>query len=256
VKTTIVIPAHNEGERITGTLEKYLEFFRNKENLDVDFLIVLNGCKDNTLEVVKRFSKYKELSYIEFEQKGKGFAVVQGFKEALKRGSDLIGFVDADMSTLPKDYCDLIENIGNYDGIIASRWEKNSKIIGRSRLRTITSKGFNILARAILLIPYKDTQCGAKVFKKEAISQVINEIGNSEWGFDIELLYRMRKHKFRIKEFATVWEEKKGSKLKLLKTPVRMFSGIMRLRLMNSPFKFIVRAYDLLPEKIKIHHNQ
>jgi len=258
-KTSIIIPAHNEEKRIAKTLEEYYNFFielKKQKKSDFEILVVLNACKDNTEKVVKNFSKkYKEILYLNFKRGGKGFAIVEGFKNSLKEKNDFIGFVDADMATPPKAFYDLMLNIKDIDGIIASRWKKDSVIkTKQTLLRIITSRGFNFLTRSILFLNYSDTQCGAKLFRKEALKKIINEIGTTKWAFDIDLLYRLKRKGCNVKEIPTTWDDQKGSKLNLIKVPFQMFSSIIRLRLFFSPFRFIVKFYDKLPEKIKIHN--
>ena len=159
------------------------------------------------------------------------------------------------MATPPEAFYDLIKNIGNFDGILASRWMKESVIkTKQTLLRIITSRGFNFLVKGILLIPYSDTQCGAKLFKKKAIESVINDLGTTKWAFDIDLIYKLRRKNFRIREIPTIWEDKRGSKLNVIKVPFQMFSSIVRLRLIYSPFNFVVRFYNKLPEKVRIHN--
>jgi dolichyl-phosphate beta-glucosyltransferase len=105
-KLSIVIPARNEEVRIPRTLKEYAEFFKDKKTKkeieDFEILVIINKSSDRTEEVVKEFSKkYKEVKYFLFEQQGKGFAITEGFKKALQGDSNLIGFIDADMSTPP-----------------------------------------------------------------------------------------------------------------------------------------------------------
>lgn len=251
-KISIIIPAYNEEKRIGIMLEEYCKFFMKHRDLNFEFLVVLNGCKDNTIGVVKTAKKKcRHIRIMDFERAGKGFAVVEGFKEALKRKKSLIGFVDADLATRPEEFYKLIENIGDFDGIIASRGLKESTV-KTSFKRKITNKGFNFLVRAFLLLPYKDTQCGAKLFRAEALQKIVNYLEETQWAFDIDLLYKLRKNRFRIKEIPTVWEDKAGSTLSLMSVPFQMFSSVIRLRLIYSPFKFIVQTYDKIPEKFKI----
>ncbi len=245
MKVSIIIPAYNEERRIGKTLEEYGKFFSEElknKGIDYELLVILNGCKDKTIEVVKKFSmKFKEIRYLNFEQAGKGFAIIEGFKEALKKDFDLIGFVDADMATPPEAFYDLIKNINGYDGIIASRAKKGAKA-RMTFLRKITHRGFNFVTRALFLIPYSDTQCGGKIFKKEVIKTILDELSLTEWAFDVNLLYSCRKHNFKIKESPTIWEEKEGSGITdILRTSIQMFLGLIRLRLLNSFFEPILR---------------
>jgi glycosyltransferase involved in cell wall biosynthesis len=254
MKLCIIIPAYNEENRIGATLEKYGTYFDSKINDDFDYemLIVINNTTDNTEDVIKKYQKrFKKIKYIRFVRGGKGFAVTEGFKYALKNEFDLIGFVDADMATRPEEYYRLFENIGKYDGIIASRW-KPGAVHNYSLKRKIFSKGFNFAIRSLVFLPHKDTQCGAKIFTSKAIGSIVDHIAMTEWAFDINILYLMKKNKFCIKEIATAWEDKDGSKINILRDTIKMFSAVLRLRLINSPFRIIVRAYDKLPDKIRV----
>ena len=259
-KLSIIMPAYNEEKRIGITLDKYGGFFqkakKDKKISDFEIIVVLNACKDNTIGIVKKFKKkYREIRFLNFKQGGKGFAVTEGFIDALKRDNNLIGFVDADMATPPEAFYDLVRNIGKYDGVIASRWGKNSIIRSKQPIiRIITSRCFNFIVRSILLLNLPDTQCGAKLFKKKGLEGFIENIKFAEWAFDVEFLYRLKKRGLKIKAVPTIWEDKKGSKVNLLKVPFQMFASVMRLRLIYSPFGFIVRLYDKLPEKIKIQN--
>ena len=250
---SIIIPAYNEEKRIGATLEAYGGFFIDKffkETLHCEILVIINNSTDKTLEIVKEYmKKYKNIGYLNLKPGGKGFALIEGFKIA--RG-DYIGFVDADMSTYPEHFYDLYKNIGSYDGIIASRWLENS-ITKRTFGKYIRSKGFNYLVRTLFLFPYKDTQCGAKIFKKENLMKIIPEMMSMKWAFDVNLLYLMKKNEYLVKEHPTLWVDKAGSKLSP-KVPIQMAAGVIRLRLVYSPFNFLVRFYDLIPGKVKLHH--
>jgi len=255
-KVAIVVPANNEENRMGKMLENYLFYFKNlKKNnlLNFEVIVVLNACKDNTFSVVKGY-KTDELKILNFERGGKGFAIVEGFKEALKGNSELIGFVDADMSTPPNAFYGLIKHIGNADGILANRWDKRSDIRPKQNLtRRILSRGYNRIVRILFLFNYRDTQCGAKLFKRELIEKIYPEIGSSEWGFDVELLFYAKKEKAKIKSIPTRWHDEIGSAINIKRTPITMFLSAIRLRLIHSPFRFMVRAYKILPEKWQFH---
>ncbi len=254
-RISIVIPAHNEEKRISRTLENYLFYFRelrDKNFLDFEIIVVLNNCNDRTFDVVQRY-KCNELKILDFKTGGKGFAVIEGFKEALKGSSAFLGFVDADMATPPNAFYGLIRNLGNYDGIIANRWDERSKITNYGLLRKITSRGYNSIIRAMFFLPFKDTQCGAKVFRRKIIQDNIHKIISSQWNFDIALLFCLRKESnARIKTIPTEWSDVVGSKINIRKAPINMFLSAVRLRMIHSPFRNFVRIYHNLPEKWKI----
>src|SRR3989344_315709 len=259
MEISIVIPAYNEAERIGKTLEAYAQFFKSKVKSKVlkrfEVLVVLNGCSDNTLEIVKKIhKKHKEVIFLDFKQGGKGFAILEGFKDAFTRKYSHIGFVDADLATSPEAFYELLMNMEGYDGIMGSRWLKESKVMTRQPLlRLIMSRGFNTIVRTLLVFPYKDTQCGAKIFTLKSLQKVVPKIHHTQWAFDIELLYHLRKQGFQVREFPTTWEDRKGSKLNVTNVPMQMFLAVVRIRIIHSPFKTIVTWYDTLPKKLKIH---
>jgi glycosyltransferase involved in cell wall biosynthesis len=251
VELSIIIPAYNEEKRIEDTIVSYLSHFKG---YDCEILIVPNGCKDKTEEIVKNISKKsKKVKYkIIRNAVGKGEALKEGFRIA---EGNLIGFVDADMSTKPKDFEDLIRNIKDNDCIIASRYIKGSVVNPKQKLtRIIASRVFNSLTRFLFGLKIHDTQCGAKLFKKHAIKKILPKLDITRWAFDVDLLYQIKKHNFKIKEYPTVWKDSMGSTLKIHKAVPEMLLSLTRLRLINSKLKFIVDFYDSLPESIKIYH--
>jgi len=241
MKISIIIPAYNEEKRIKETLETYLNYM-NAIKYDFEIIVVINNTQDKTPEICAKIQKKnKELKILNFKQGGKGFAIIEGFKDALTRKNDLIGFVDADMATPPEAFQDLIKKIDNYQGIIASRWLKGARVQKQTSFRRFISRGFNLIVRTFFLFNYRDTQCGAKLFKREVIENIIAELNLTQWAFDINLLYSCKRHKFRIKEIPTTWADKTDSKIDLTKTPVQMFLGVVRLRLIYSPFERILK---------------
>ena len=254
-KISIIIPAYNEEKRIGTNLKNYSDFFeslRKSKKLDYEILIVINNTKDRTLEIVQKQAKANNrIGYLDLVRGGKGYAVLEGFKDALKRNNSLIGFVDADGSTSPEAFYDLIASIGDNGGVIASRYAPGALVEPKpSRGRIISSRAYNSFIRALLLIPYRDTQCGAKLFRKEAIRDVLPKLTLSKWAFDVDLIYSIRKEGYKIKEIPTTWSDKEYSKINFMKAGPWMALGVMRLRLLNSPFKSLIRIYDKLLNKI------
>lgn len=228
MKLSVIIPAYNEEKRIEKTLRDYLEY---KWNYETDILVVLNGCKDNTLGVVEKIKKfYPKLRYIEFKGAiGKGGALIEGFKRV---DGELISYVDADESTKPEELDRLVNLIGNNDGVIASRWVKGSVIKTRQPLtRRFASRGFNFLIRFMLGLKFKDTQTGGKIFVRDAIKDVLPKLIRSNWAIDVCILYPVVKRGYKIKEVPTVWEDVGGSKLKMRKAIPNMFWTILKLKL-------------------------
>lgn len=253
---SIVIPAHNEERRIGKTLEAYLDWFKDKKGRgnieDFEIIVVANACIDKTVDVVKKFQrKFKEIKVLDFKPGGKGFAIREGFKEALKTGSELVGFVDADMATSPEAFHDLVENIGDYEGIFASRYIKGAIQKPRqSFMRRVASRVFNFIVRSLFLFNFRDTQCGAKLFKKKSIEKVLPRLSISDMSFDIDLLHNIKKMGFRIKEHPTVWRDVGASKVNLRKTSIQMFFSVIQLRILNSKIKRSLKLFKPIGRRL------
>jgi glycosyltransferase involved in cell wall biosynthesis len=263
MKLSIVIPAYNEEKRIGPTLGAYSSHFediRKSSKLDYAIIVVINKSTDKTEAIVKRLQKKnKRISYLHLQEKGKGLAVIEGFKLALKNDSDFIGFVDADMATRPEEYARLLShlNASNSHGVIACRYRKGAIVSPRPSLqRYLASRGYNLWLRALFLFPYRDTQCGAKIFRRQAIEKIIHELTITKWAFDIDLLYHLKKNSFKIKEVPTVWSDKEYSKINFLEAGPLFALATLRLRLIHSPLKGIVKLYDALPAWLKPFHKK
>ncbi len=235
-KISIIIPAHNEEKRIRNTLEFYCRFFdmvKEEEGLAYEIVVVLNGCTDDTLDVVKDVKERRSaISYIDLPEAGKGLAVKAGFEDALKRKNDLIGFVDADMATAPEYFFELIKKIGYHDGIIASRYMKGSKVHPpRPKIKRWGSWiVYESLVKLLFGLSYQDYQCGAKLFKREVIKKVAPYLTVKQWAFDVELLYLCKKYGFSVIELPTVWVDKEGIKLSLIGCCIKMLMAFFKLR--------------------------
>lgn len=258
MQLSIIMPAYNEEKRIgitLGAYSKHFEALRKKNILDYEILVVINNTKDRTEEIVKRAQKSnKRIKYLNLRRGGKGYAITEGFKDALKRKNDLIGFVDADMATPPEAFFYLVKNRGNSDGAIASRYVKGSEIHPKVTLRRlVVARGFNFMIRAILFLPYKDTQCGAKIFKRRVIEKILPKLTFSRWAFDVDVLYACKKFGFKIKELPTRWYDKEYSKLNLFQAMPGMALAIIRLRLLNSRYlNVFMRIYDKVLNRLRL----
>jgi len=232
---SIVIPAHNEEKRILRTLNDYYKFFKS-QGISFEIIVEMDGCIDKTEELVKEFSKgKKEIRYLVFKERlGKGKGILEGIKVCK---GDYIGFVDADNSIKANEFYKLFllcKNRGVH-GVIASRnmggyFSKRGK-----KHRAFFSLAFNVLVRVLFGLSYRDTQCGGKVFKREAIFKVLPEVKrfkeSSGFLFDLVLLYMMKKKGFVIIECDVEWIDRKGSKVNPIKVALEMFLQAFRFRI-------------------------
>lgn len=240
MKLSIIIPAYNEEKRIAKTIRAYHEFFsevRSQNELDFEFVVVANGCKDNTVGVVQKLrDSCGDIIILDVPQGGKGLAIKAGFADALTRSNDLIGFVDADMATLPQHFYDLVLHLigqDTYDGVIASRYMFGAIVHPpRPKMKRWGSKLiYETWVRLLFGLKFHDYQCGAKLFKRKVIETITPELTVRQWAFDVELLYLCTLNGFKILEIPTVWSDQAGSTLTPIRSGLRMLASVFKLRL-------------------------
>lgn len=225
-KICIIIPAYNEEKRIQSMLGAYLPYFEKlKKEFDTTLVIVANNCSDKTVPICKKIQKkHANVEILNFKEGGKGFAIKEGFLHALHKPYDYIGFVDADLATLPQYYHDLINEMKKSDGVIASRYAPGANVWPkRPFLRKIGGKFYNWILRKKLNIPFKDTQCGAKIFTYDTVKIVAPEMTEKKWAWDLEFLYLCKLNDKHIKEIPTTWSDQPGSHIEISTKLVKEF---------------------------------
>lgn len=240
---SIIIPCYNEGKVIYDNLQRVyneMELLKKKSKVnDFEIIAVNDGSQDNTLEKIKSISKnIPEIKFIHYEQnKGKGGAVKEGFKSAQ---FDYLLFMDADLATdlyFIKFFITL-RNTG--DVIIGDRThfsKENSS--GRSILRKIISKG--CIKTVHFLLPelggIHDSQCGFKMFSKEAAELCLRKNTIDRFAFDTEFLYICKKNDMRIIETPVLWHEMNDSKVKAGKDSIEFIKALLAMRKKRYEYK-------------------
>jgi glycosyltransferase involved in cell wall biosynthesis len=238
----LLIPAYNEEARIEPVLRRYAEHFSRNYGGHFEFVVVLNGCVDDTLGVVRKVAAdHPSVRALEFKDPiGKGGAIIEGLKLAPR--ADLIGYVDADGATSPEAFLDLVRHADRADCVIASRWMPGAVIHQtQTNKRQFASRVFHGIVQGLFWMNIKDTQCGAKVMKREVVEAVHPSLRIADMAFDINLLYSIRRAGFSIAEIPTEWTDQMGSKVVLGKTSLTMLLSVIRLRLIHSPFNRFLR---------------
>lgn len=226
-KLSLIIPAYNEEQRIENVLKSY-------EGVSQELIAVANGCTDITAEIVEKFStKYPHVKLLNFRERlGKGGAIIQGFKKA---SYDVVGFVDSDLSVPPKEVkrlCTVLKE-EDLDGVIGSRRVTGSKVdFSQPLKRRLPSRSFNLLIRALFGLKFRDTQCGAKFFSKEVIDAVVEDLVSTGYEFDVELLWRLNRRGYRVKEVGIEWSHSPKSKFSLHYAP-RMLKNLLNIRFLS-----------------------
>ncbi|MFD2826106.1 dolichyl-phosphate beta-glucosyltransferase [Leeuwenhoekiella polynyae] len=198
MKTAIIIPCYNEETRINKSA--FINFIQSSENYHLCF--VNDGSKDKTLDVLKGIQQtdQQKVSVIDMKRNSGKAAAVRAGARYLHTKSDIehIGFIDADLSTDFEDFIaldDTLKRNATLKMVFGSRAKDNDGGgIKKDPLRAVFSKVIKMCVYLILGLPIQDTQCGAKVFKKELIPVIYAKSFLSKWLFDVELFIRLKKY--------------------------------------------------------------
>jgi glycosyltransferase involved in cell wall biosynthesis len=153
--------------------------------------------------------------------------VIAGLKAAR---APYVGYLDADGSTEISEMMRLFLQLGAYDGAIGSRWVGGATMeVRQGLMRRLESRAFNLIIRLLFGLDYRDTQCGAKVFKKSAIDAVLPQIISRGFEFDVELLWRLKRAGFTVGEFPVRWKNTGGSRVGR-SDMVQMLAGLLNIR--------------------------
>lgn len=224
-KYAIIIPCYNEEFRLP--YHEFQDF--TKRNAEVLLCFVNDGSIDNTRSVLNAFQLDSAYTSCVIDLKtnvGKAEAVRHGMMYVYDTFDvELIGFLDADLSTTLDEWLDMAKfqlEHDHYAAIIGSRIHRLGARIIREKSRSIFSSLFRFLIKLILKEEFQDTQCGAKVFKRELIPYLFGNRYITSWLFDVEIFLRIQK-KFGKKglqqgvlEYPLIeWKEVGHSKLSL-----------------------------------------
>ena len=233
----LLIPAYNEEGRIGPVLRNYAAFCAAHYPGPFEIVVVLNGCVDDTWGVVQKVAaEFPSIRALNFpEPIGKGGALIEGLK--LAPTTDLIGYVDADGATAPPAFLELVAHCQEIDCAIGSRWLPGSVLHqSQSTQRRFFSRAFHAFVQLLFRMNIQDTQCGAKVMRREAVEKIYPALRIADVAFDINLLYSLKRNGFSVREVPTEWTDQLGSKIKLNKGSLGILLSVVRLRLFYSPF--------------------
>jgi glycosyltransferase involved in cell wall biosynthesis len=236
---SIVIPAYNEGARIGNALVEVLRCIHER-GWPAEVLVVNDGSSDATAAIIRAFAAlHPEVRLLENqENRGKGFSVRHGVLSA--RG-EIVMFTDADLSAPMEEAEHLFAALRQgADIAIGSRWlERGRQTLQQPLYRQFFGRCFNAVTRLIMGLPFADTQCGFKAFRRPVAQTVFQLQRIDRWGFDPELLFIALKRGYTVREVPVTWGHDERSRLSYLKDGWKMLQDIAYIR-----WQALMGAYD------------
>jgi dolichyl-phosphate beta-glucosyltransferase len=221
---TVVLPCYNEAERLPGTLRAHLRQLPWVAG-EVEVLVVDDGSTDATRAVAEAVAatdpRVRVLGHR--PNRGKGFAVRSGM---LAGRGDLVVFADADGSYGPGDLQRVVEALAEAPVAIGARTEAATGPL----VRQAASRGFNLAIRGVLGLPFQDTQCGLKGFRRAAARAIFSRAWLDGFAFDVEVLFLAGRLGLEVAQVGVQARECEGSKVRVAVDAQRMLREVWAVR--------------------------
>lgn len=247
MRISLIIPCYNEEVNIQkGVLDKIGNYTAEDERFS-EVLIVDDGSDDSSKTVIKNkyLKTYPKFRLIQNSHQGKAFAVLTGIKQAT---SDFIIFSDIDLATPIDEAEKLIIKIKEGGQIVIG--SRDNSRAGAPILRKIMAKGFIVIRNIIIgLKGIKDTQCGFKLFEKQAALRIIEKLqvfhdkriandSSVSAGFDIEFLFLGQKMGYKIIEVPVIWRHVETKNVNFIRDTIETLTDIFRVKLLDLQGKY------------------
>ena len=184
---SLVIPIHNEGNRLAGNLDRTLKFMRST-SWTFEVVGVNDGSDDDSESILRRYTAFNpEVVAVSYPVNvGKGYALQQGILAS--RGKWVLT-LDADME-LPVEQVPTFLKVQQATGsqvVIGSKWHPDSHV-DYPRGRRILSRGLHFIVRTLFPLRVTDSQVGIKLFQGDAVRFVSRSTLVKRFAWDIEFL--------------------------------------------------------------------
>jgi dolichyl-phosphate beta-glucosyltransferase len=227
---SVVIPAYNEENSIESTTREVCRYLSSL-GMSYEVLIVNDGSLDSTGTVAGKLSEQllsvRVISYS--KNQGKGYAVRTGM---LAASGKYVLFTDADNATPIQELPALISALDNGFGVaIGSRAVRGAiRVVHQPFHRELGGRALNLFIRLFAVPGVKDTQCGFKLFTRDAARSIFTQCIIERFSFDVEALYLARRFGYKIAELPVHWSHHGNSRVNPVRDGLRMFTDIAKIR--------------------------
>lgn len=244
---SVVIPCYNEEKNLKRGVLDEIEKYLAKQDFASEVIIADDGSTDGSLKFLDKYIKYHpRFKLLESEHAGKPFALKSGLMKAV---GEIVLFMDMDQSAPVSEVAKLLPWFKrDFDLVLGSRGKERKRF---PWYRKLTSSGFRLFRRTLLLRRIIDTQCGFKTLKKEVGKAVFRKmqifkqekkaVGWRVGAWDVEMLFVAEKLNYKIKEVLVNWEDRdiaSGKQKNFIKESWEMFTEILRVRLNDLKGKY------------------
>ena len=226
----ISIPVLNEERSLRQQVKRAL-FYLGGSSIDhYRIRIVDNGSTDGTAAIGEALAEeYEDVYFSRVCKRGVGLALRTSW---LSSDAEFVGSMDLDLSTDLRHLDEAYRMLcyGDVLAVNGSRLLRGSRVVNRTLIREITSRGFNFLVRGLLGVEFTDGMCGFKFYRREALLPVLHEIDNDSWFFETEVLTKLSWSGIRIHEIPVFWTEDRDSRVRIVSLSLSYFRQILKVR--------------------------
>jgi dolichol-phosphate mannosyltransferase len=229
MKTLIIIPTYNEVDNLRPLLQEIFSYAP-----ETDVLIVDDNSPDGTGKLADEMHAENPQVHAlhRLGKLGLGTAYIAGFKYAVEHGYDAAFEMDADFSHDPSYLPDFLKAIENADLVIGSRYIPGGDTPNWSLVRRLISGSGNVFARFMLGIPVHDCTSGFRCYRRKVLESIdLDTIQSQGYAFQVELVYRVLQHGFKIVETPIIFKDRRVGKSKMSrKIVIEAFAYVIRTR--------------------------
>jgi len=246
MELSIVIPAGNASGRVDTILDTFLPFFTSRYGTEVEFIIVVGDSTGKaSKQVCQRCETHPQIQLIDGEMNtSRADAFAKGLRLASGR---MIGFIDANESISPESFKNAIattDTPGVDGAVISYRFPRTQNTPQQSLLWRIASRMFDICIPGVFGLRCTDVLFCPKVFCREPLVNVLPRVNSANDFFEVGLLLQLERDGACIQGVPATWLDASKPRSTVGGTPADMLIALARLRLIHSPFAFLVRCYD------------
>ncbi len=220
---SLVVPAHNEAERLPPTVERLVQFCNDHGSTELVLAVDVQSEDETVVIAEKLATDVPFMRVTEVTSRGKGHAILAGLEAAT---GEMALMVDCDLAVAPEEFPKLIEVAETGAVAIASRSVPGARRIGEPLLRYAIGRIFNTAVRAAILPRVRDTQCGFKAFRRDTGLELLRQVRTRRWVFDVELIALALKQGVEVIEVPVTWYYRHGSKVQPLRHAVGVGSDL------------------------------
>jgi glycosyltransferase involved in cell wall biosynthesis len=225
----VVLPVYNEERDLPRNLP-VLHRFLSSEGFPYRWRIVIadNASNDDTPQVAQRLAReLPGVDYLRIERKGRGIALKTAWGQS---PAEVVSYMDVDLSTDIAAFPALVRAVaeGGYHLAMGSRLARGAQV-RRSLKREALSRGYMLLLKLALRVPFSDVQCGFKAVRTDTFRRLLPLLRNDNWFFDTELVVIAGRAGYRVAEVPVRWQEDVDSRVRVLRTVAEDLRGVLRL---------------------------